>query len=314
MPDSIAAAPAAAATTALAEVRASQAARGAPTLAGPEPLIDVHAHFYHPHSPRGDWAAVNAARLRAGERIGIGWHVASVLGSWGATSPTYFASPDDLALGNDVQLALQAALPDRVRAYVHVNPNFPDHALAEIDRCVARGAIGVKLSASRRADDPLLDAIAEVAAHHGLPILHHVWQWRRRDWPMQEASDGVELARLAERHPRATFLLAHVGGGGEYRHSYAAVADLPNVVMDLSGSGVDRGMLDAALEAVGPRRLLWACDVTIETGLAKLRALDHVGLDAGGIADIRWRNAVRLFPDGAFGPELAARARAEGVA
>jgi predicted TIM-barrel fold metal-dependent hydrolase len=124
---------------------------------------------------------------------------------------------------------------------------------------------------------------------------------------MQEASDGVELARLAVRHPRTTFILAHVGGGGDYRHSYAAVADVPNVVMDLSGSGVDRGMLDGALAAVGARRLLWACDVTIETGLAKLRALDHVGLDADGIADVRWRNAVRLFPAGAFGSTLAAR-------
>jgi predicted TIM-barrel fold metal-dependent hydrolase len=295
-----------AAAGALAEVRGREAARAEPTLAGPAPLIDVHAHFYHPGAPRGDWDAVNAARLRAGERIGITWHVASVLGSWGATSPTYFASPDDLSRGNDVQLALQHALPDRVRAYVHVNPNFPEHALPEIARCVDAGAIGVKLSASRRADDPLVDPIAEAAAERGLPILHHVWQWRRRDWPMQEASDGVELGRLAARHPRATFILAHVGGGGEYMHTYAAVAELPNVVMDLSGSGVDRGMLDAALAAVGPRRLLWACDVTIETGLAKLRALDHVGLDAAGIADIRWRNAVRLFPRGAFpGLEVA---------
>ncbi len=291
---------AATAAAALAAVRAEEEQAAEPTLAGPAPLIDVHAHFYHPASPRADWAAVNGARLRAGERIGITWHVASVLGTWGQESPTYFASPDDVRLGNDVQLALQHVLPDRVRAYAHVNPNFPAHALAEIDRCVGAGAIGVKLSASRRADDGLLDAIAERAAEGGLPVLHHVWQWRRRDWPMQEASDGVELARLAARHPRTTFLLAHIGGGGDYRHTYPAVAELPNVVMDLSGSGVDRGMLDAALEAVGPRRLLWACDVTIETGLAKLRALDHVGLDAEGLADVRWRNAVRLFPTGAF--------------
>src|SRR5256885_12476094 len=32
----------------------------------------------------------------------------------------------------------------------------------------------------------------------------------------------------------------------------------------LSGSGVDRGMLDAALETLGARRLLWGCDLTIE--------------------------------------------------
>ncbi len=269
-------------------------------LAGAQPLIDVHAHFFHQRTPRGDWAAVNLARMRSGERIGIGWHVASVLGSWGHTSPTYFPSPDDVTFGNDVMLAVADALPDRVRAYAAVNPNFPAHALGEIERCVARGAIGVKLAASRRADDALLDDVASLAGARGVPILHHVWQWRRRDWPMQEASDGEELGRLAARHPNTRFILAHVGGGGDYMHTYHAVVELPNVYLDLSGSGVDRGMLDGALSAVGPRRLLWACDVTIETGLAKLRALDHVGLGADDLSAIRWGTAASIFPPASF--------------
>jgi hypothetical protein len=269
-------------------------------LCGPAPLIDVHAHFYHPRSPRGDWAAVNLARLRAGERMGVSWHVASVLGSWGHTSPTYFPSPDDVTYGNDVMLAISRALPHRVRAYATVNPNFPRHALDEIARCVEAGAVGVKLAASRRADDPLLDDVAALAGERGLPILHHIWQWRRRDWPMQEASDGEELGRLAARHPRTRFILAHIGGGGEYRHTYHAVAELPNVYLDLSGSGVDRGMLEGALEAVGARRLLWACDVTMETGLAKLRAVEAMGLAPDDLAAVRWGNAASIFPERAF--------------
>jgi hypothetical protein len=188
-----------------------------------------------------------------------------------------------------------------VRAYATVNPNFPTHALAEIERCVAAGAVGVKLAASRRADDSLLDDVASLAGDRGLPVLHHIWQWRRRDWPMQEASDGEELGRLAARHPRTRFILAHVGGGGDYMHTYHAVRDLPNVYLDLSGSGVDRGMLDAALDAVGARRLLWACDVTIETGLAKLRALEVIGLSADDMAAVRWRNAASIFAPNAFG-------------
>jgi uncharacterized protein len=235
-----------------------------------------------------------------------------VLGSWGHLSPTYFPSPDDVTFGNDVMLAIQRALPGHVRSYATVNPNFPDHALREIERCVAAGAVGVKLAASRRADDPLLDDIAAAAAERGLPILHHIWQWRRRDWPMQEASDGVELGRLAERHPGARFILAHVGGGGDYAHTYRAVADLPNVWLDLSGSGVDRGMLDGALEAVGPSRLLWACDVTIETGLAKLRALDVLGLSEADRERVRWRNAYELFAQGALSEPMARHPREGG--
>jgi uncharacterized protein len=165
---------------------------------------------------------------------------------------------------------------------------------------VAAGAIGVKLLASRRADDPLNDPICELAANYGLPILHHIWQHRTREWPNQEISDGRDLARLAERHPNVGFILAHLGGGGDWAHTLPAVVDTPNVHPDLSGSGVDRGMVDAAIRALGARRLLWACDLTMETGLAKLRALDVIGLASDDLRDLRWRNAARLFPRGAF--------------
>lgn len=277
-----------------------------------EPLIDAHAHFLHAGCGRSDWAEVNAARLRAGARMGITCHVASILGTFGFGSPTYFPSPRDVTLGNDAMLALSEGEGDLLRMLVTVNPNHTRHALDEIERCTKRGAVGIKLAASRRADDPLLDPICDVAARRGLPILHHIWQHRRREWPNQEISDGDDLARLARRHPRVTFILAHIGGGGDYLHSLTAIRDVENIVADLSGSGVDRGMLDEAVAALGSQRLLWGSDVTMETGLAKLRALETTGLSSDeDIKDIRWRNAVRVFGEAAF-PMLAlpeARAR-----
>ena len=269
-------------------------------LAGPGPLIDVHAHFMHAGCGRAHWRDINDARLVAGERIGISVHIASVLGSWGHTSPIYFPSPDDVSVGNDAMLALQRDEPRRVRTYVTVNPNDQRHAADQIARCVSAGAVGIKLAASRRADDPLVDAIADIAAERGLPILHHIWQHRRHDWPGQEASDGAELGRLAARHPTVHFILAHIGGGGDYAHTFAAVRDIANVHLDLSGSGVDRGMLDDALEAVGAARLLWGCDLTMETGLAKLRALEVIGLSREELERVRWRNAVDIFPAGSL--------------
>jgi predicted TIM-barrel fold metal-dependent hydrolase len=264
------------------------------------PLIDAHAHFYHRDAGRADWADVNAARFRAGETMGVTYHVASILGSYGFSSPTYFPSPDDVTRGNNAMLDICAAEPDRVRMFVTVNPNHTDHALAEIERCVARGAIGIKLLASRRADDPLLDPIGQIAAERGLPVLHHIWQRRTREWPSQEISDGSDLARLAERHPKASFILAHIGGGGDYMDTFPAVVGAPNIYPDLSGSGVDRGMLDAAVTLLGAQRLLWGSDLTMCTGLAKLRALDAIDLSPDDKADIRWRNAVRIFPTNSF--------------
>jgi predicted TIM-barrel fold metal-dependent hydrolase len=268
-----------------------------------EALIDAHAHFLHAGCGRSDWADVNAARFRAGDKIGITCHVASVLGTYGFNSPTYFPSPADVVAGNDAMLALCKKEGERVRMLVTVNPNYTKHALAEIQRCVGHGrreaggrTVGIKLLASRRADDPLLDPICVLALKHGLPILHHIWQHRWREWPNQEISDGADLARLAHRHPKVTFILAHIGGGGDYQHTFAAIRDLENIVADTSGSGVDRGMLDEAVGALGSRRLLWGCDLTMETGLAKLRALENTGLSsAEDIKDIRWRNAARVF-------------------
>ena len=262
-------------------------------------LIDVHAHFYHAASPRADWAARNASRLKAGERIGITRHIASILGSWGATSPTYFPSPDDLTAGNDALLALQREHPERIRGYVTLNPNHTAHALAEIERCLEAGMIGIKLAASRRADDPLLDPICEAARERGVPILQHIWQHRRRDWPGQEASDAVELVALARRHPEVAFILAHLAGGGDWLHSLHGVRACPNVFVDLSGSGVDGGMLEACIAAVGTGRLLWGADVTLDTGWAKLRYLEQL-LPARQLDDVSWKNAVGIFPPGSL--------------
>src|SRR5213594_1985105 len=220
-------------------------------------LVDVHAHFYHQRTPRADWRERNESRLAAGAKIGISVHVASILGSFGLTSPTYFPSPRDVTAGNDALLALQRAHPDRIRGLVCVNPNYTAHARAEFARCLAAGMIGIKLAASRRADDPLLDPIGDVAKRHRVPVLHHVWQHRRREWPGQEASDALELGALARRHPDVAFILAHIGGGGDWLHSLHAVRPLANVFVDLSGSGVDGGMLEACVDALGASRLLW---------------------------------------------------------
>ena len=280
-----------------------------------EPLIDAHAHFLHERCGRADWREVNAARLRAGKQMGITCHVASVLGTYGFTSPTYFPSPADVTLGNDAMLGIRREHGDLVQMLVTVNPNYTAHALDEIERRVKQGAVGIKLLASRRADDPLLDPVCELAAKRRLPLLHHIWQHRRREWPNQEISDGADLARLARRHPKVTFILAHIGGGGDYNHTFAAIRDVKNIVADTSGSGVDRGMLDEAVGALGSQRLLWGCDLTMETGLAKLRALENTGLsNEDDVQDIRWRNAARVFGLALPAPRSGAAENSTGAA
>ena len=262
-------------------------------------LIDVHAHFYTERSGRTDWQSVNQARLDAGRRIGITGHVASILGSWGAHSPVYFPSQQDVTHANDRMVALIRDHRE-VHGYCLVNPNYTDHALAEIEHRLEQGMIGIKLAASRRASDKLLDPIAALAGERGVPILHHVWHHRRRDWPGQEASDASELAVLAGRHPSTDFIMAHLGGGGDWAHSLRVLREAPNIWVDLSGSGVDVDMLEAAVREVGPARLLWGADVTLDTAWAKLRYLAATGLNSDDLDLIRYGNAFQIFPAGVF--------------
>jgi predicted TIM-barrel fold metal-dependent hydrolase len=262
-------------------------------------LVDIHAHFFHDRTGRRDWRERNASRLAAGERIGITWHVASILGSWGHTSPVYFPSPADVTYANERLRALTGEHPGRIRGYVAVNPNHTEHALAEIASGVKGGMIGLKLAASRRADDPLLDPLCEAAGRHGFPVLHHIWQHRRREWPGQEASDAVELCRLAARHQDVSFILAHLGGGGDWLHTLRAAKRQPNLYLDLSGSGVDGGMLEGALRAVGAERVIWGADVTLCTGWGKLRYLERL-LPAREFELVSAGNAIRIFPPGSF--------------
>lgn len=258
-------------------------------------LVDVHVHFQHEAGGRADWRESNAARIAYGDRLGITLHIASILGSWGRTSPTYFPSPDDVTAGNAAMRAIEAEHPGKVRGYTTVNPNFTDHAVREIATGAKAGLTGIKLAASRRASDPLLDPICELAAHHRVPILQHIWQHRRGEVSGQEISDALDLMVLAARHPKVHFILAHIGGGGDWAHSLRALVGVPNILVDLSGSGVDRGMLELCLECVGPGRMLWGTDLTMDTGLAKLRALEAMGLPSGDLTAIRSGNAARIF-------------------
>jgi hypothetical protein len=114
----------------------------------------------------------------------------------------------------------------------------------------------------------------------------------------------VELGTLARRHPEVAFILAHIGGGGDWLHSLHAVRPILNVYVDLSGSGVDGGMLEACLAAVGPSRLLWGADITLCTGWAKLRYLEHL-LPADQLERVTSGNALEIFPAGAFGAAIA---------
>jgi len=73
------------------------------------------------------------------------------------------------------------------------------------------------------------------------------------------------IRRLCRRYPRCKLVLAHVARSFNYRHArdgLHALVDLDNVVVDTSAV-TQTGAFRAALEILGPRRVLWGSDYMV---------------------------------------------------
>ncbi|MGH2368653.1 MAG: amidohydrolase family protein [Chloroflexota bacterium] len=250
------------------------------------PVIDCHAHLYDdPGGARGQ------RLLDAAGRLGIQRLMVSRL--WADNRVPATATPDDFRRCNRAVEGWIERAPDRLIGYCFVSCTYPEEAERELEECFERRAFkGLKLYAACRYDDPRVLPVVARAARYGVPTLLHVVQRRTNEIPGQYASDGHEVAHLAQRLPDARLILAHIGGGGDWAFSIKAVRPFPNVYVDLSGSGIDAGMVEAACAAVGPNRLLFGTDSSMCEGVGKLHGAD---LPPEAKAPIWGANCLRLL-------------------
>jgi predicted TIM-barrel fold metal-dependent hydrolase len=255
-------------------------------------LIDIHGNFYAPRSNMPRSQALNDAYLSTARKVGITHIVGIVMGTWGESSHTYVPSLDDMKYGNRFLLSVMEENKGFVFGYAYINPAYEEKALEELEFCIRKGMIGMKLGASVRCDSRLLDPLVEKCIEHNIPILQHVSQRRFGEYPHVALSDAADLARLAKRFPEARFIQAHVAGGGDWQFGLRAAADVANIWIDLSGSGCDNGLIEFALSTVGEDRLLFATDLTLDTGIARLYSLEQLGAN---IQKISYLNAQKVY-------------------
>lgn len=91
-------------------------------------------------------------------------------------------------------------------------------------------------------------------------------------------TEGEEMYYIAEKFPQATIAFAHFGDDNEYNDIFKridTVSKNPNFYLDTSGYGHDRvGVLEYAVKAIGPDRILFGSDFTINdpgTVIARIR-------------------------------------------
>lgn len=234
-------------------------------------VIDCHIHLSAADGAYDEDEVQQCLRLA--DRAGIDRLVYLFAMAYAAVDPT----EHDLTRSNDIGLELLARHPDRFDAFCYLNPSLPvEFSLAEIDRCVANGPMtGIKLWISVHADDPRLDPIMERAGELGVPVLHHAW-YKATEFAFNE-STPAQIATLARRHPAVTIIMAHLAGGGW--RGVRDVEDCPNVVVDTSGAQPHAGLVNYAVDLLGPERVVYGSDWPIRDFAVQRARVEGAGLD-----------------------------------
>ena len=184
--------------------------------------------------------------------------------------------------------------PDRLSGLCYLNPALdPQFNLEEMQRCVADGPlVGVKFwIASLATNDAGHDPIMRRCAELDCCVLYHAWY--KTTGNEKEESTPADIAHLARRHPNVRIIMAHMMGGGV--RGILDVAALENVWIDTSGSQAEAGIIEYALEAVGPERIIFGSDFPgrdFATQLGKIEALD---LTAEEHEAICWQNTLDVL-------------------
>lgn len=161
--------------------------------------------------------------------------------------------------------------PDIIRGMCFVNPGYAKEACDEIDRCIHElGMIGVKLYNQYYISDPAVHRIIEKCIELDVPILVHAGKVTSLPITEPYISDGTHFASAASKYPEALFIYAHIGGGGDYQWSLKAIADYPNIFMDISGSIYDENMIEDAVSKIGAHRILFGTDGSFSSSMGKL--------------------------------------------
>ena len=187
-----------------------------------------------------------------------------------------YCSPELFQKANDRTYDAMKRHPGRLYGEAFVNPGYYRETIKELERCADLGFSGVKLYHQYYMDDPAQFPMIEKCIDLGLFILMHSAKGTDRETNSMQPrlSNGVHMANIAKRYPEATFIMGHIGGGGDWQWSIKAIQDTPNVFADIGGSVHDRPLIEESVRYLGADRLLFATDGPWASGISKILGAD----------------------------------------
>ena len=193
--------------------------------------------------------------------------------------------PDGYAAANDHVLAAAAGSGDRLVAFCRVDPLATDDPVAEIRRCVAAGARGIKLHPRAERfdlDAPAVRDIVALADAEHLPILLHA---------------GRGIPALGEHEfPRARFILAHCAVS-DLAWIWQRIHEYPNVFFDTAWFSATDQL--AVYSHIPPGQILYATDIPFGTPqmavIGSLRCALQAGLTAAQLQSVAGGQIARIL-------------------
>ena len=186
-----------------------------------------------------------------------------------------WATPAEVRACNDALLDAMRRHPKRILGYCFLNAGYGREALAELDRCVVRQRMtGVKLYNQYKINDPVVFPLIERTIELGVPILVHAARLvTAADLAQQPlTSHAAGFVDVGRRYPDAMIIHGHIAGGGDWQWTLKVLRDAPaGIYLDTSGSVMDAGLLERCVRDFGEDRLLFATDMTMEGGVARVR-------------------------------------------
>lgn len=188
----------------------------------------------------------------------------------------------DNAEGNDTLRRWCSMHPDRLRHYAVANPWYGKRATDELRRALDAGAVGYKLEPARQGVallDPLLDPLLDVADEYGRPVYVVTG--------VPVASEPLQLAELALRRPRVTFVMGRSGRTDFSLDLVPALTSSDNLVAETAYNGAS--LIADLVARIGPGRVVFASDAPLNdlelelerTRLADLDEPDRAAVMAG---------------------------------
>lgn len=201
--------------------------------------------------------------------------------------------------GNAMLLRLLEEYPDKLFGYARINPNEPDDAIRQMERCFEnKRVIGVKVGGGRGPEslkanapeyEPIMKRLGEL---NGIMLMH---AWHKTTGNNEQESTPFEVAEMGRRFPGVKIQMAHLTGANY--DGILAIAPYRNIFVDSSGGFPEAGFIEWAVEVLGPDRIVFGSDIIGRDFSVQLAKITGSDLEQDVKSRILGRNMIDILGD-----------------